>query len=253
MNLPITTLPIGAIVIDDRLQPRSDGLSDEHVASLMETPETWPPIVVARCNGGLFLIDGFHRHEAARHLGLSELAATIYDPREGTDLFNVAFRLNAKHGRPLTLRDRKAYALTLIRAFPDLADREIGRRTGLHHETVGALRVQRLRAAIPGRKPGELPADVGSLDRIRFGKKATKEQKAIAGYIARLTIAMDDPYEEDSTLEAWPDDPAEIARACILAMGTERATNTLRNLDADARNILDVTQAARKLLKEVAS
>jgi ParB-like chromosome segregation protein Spo0J len=252
MSDPVA-VPMSQIVIDDRLQPRCDGLSDEHVASLMETPETWPPIVLARCNGGLFLIDGFHRHEAARRLGAGALMAAIYDPTEGTDLFSVAFRLNAKHGRPLTLRDRKAYALTLIRAFPDLADREIGRRTGLHHETVGALRAQRLRVIIPERRPGELPSDVGPLDRIRFGRKATREQKAIAGYIARLTIAMDDPYEEDSTLEVWPDDPAEIARACILAMGSERATDTLRSLDADARYILDVTKAARALLKEVAS
>ena len=29
-------VPISQIVIDDRLQPRCDGLSDEHVASLME-------------------------------------------------------------------------------------------------------------------------------------------------------------------------------------------------------------------------
>jgi hypothetical protein len=115
------------------------------------------------------------------------------------------------------------------------------------------LRAQRLRVAVPEREPGELPDDVGLFDGIRFGKKATREQKAIAGYIARLTIAMDDPYEENSTLEVWPDDPGEITRACILAMGPERATNTLRSLDADARYILDVTKAARALLKEVAS
>jgi len=36
-------------------------------------------------------------------------------------------------------------------------------------------------------------------------------------------------------------------------MGTERATTTLGNLDADARYILDVTKAARAILKEVAS
>ncbi len=84
MSDPVV-VPISQIVIDDRLQPRCDGLSDEHVASLMETPETWPPIVLARCNSGLFLIDGFHRHEAARRLGAGALTAAIYDPPEGTD------------------------------------------------------------------------------------------------------------------------------------------------------------------------
>jgi hypothetical protein len=253
VTVPIS-VPISQIVIDDRLQPRCDGLSDEHVASLMETPEIWPPIVLARGNGGLFLIDGFHRHEAACRLGINELAATIYDPPAGVDLYGIAFQLNAKHGRALNLRDRKAYALLLLRQYPEASDRELGRKCGLHHETIGSQRdAQGIPLRPRERKSGELPDDVRLFDRIRFGKKATKEQKAIAGYIARLTIAMDDPYEEDSTLEVWPDDPAEIARACVLAMGTERATTTLRSLGADARYILDVTKAARAILKEVAS
>jgi hypothetical protein len=246
-------VPIGQIVVDDRLQPRCDGLSEEHVKALMEAPEDWPPIILASLEGSPVLVDGFHRHEAASRLGHESIAVQVFYPQQGTDLFATAFALNAKHGRPLSLRDRKTYAAHLLQRHSELTDREIGRRTGLHHETVGALRAARFRVAIPERKPGELPTDVGLLDRIRFGKKATKEQKAIAGYIARLTIAMDDPYEEDSTLEVWPDDPGEIARACILAMGPERATSTLRNLDADARYILDVTKAARAILKEVAS
>ncbi len=69
MNLPVTPLPLGAIEVDDSLQPRSDGLSEEHVLALMETPEDWPPIMVAHVNGANVLIDGFHRHEAARRLG----------------------------------------------------------------------------------------------------------------------------------------------------------------------------------------
>jgi hypothetical protein len=219
----------------------------------MEAPEDWPPITVAYIDGSPVLVDGFHRHEAAVRLGCETITARGFYPEAGTDLFATAFGLNAKHGRALTLRDRKTYAALLLQRHPELTDREIGRRTGLHHETVGALRAQHLRVAVPERKPGELPPDVGLFDGIRFGKKATREQKAIAGYISRLTIAMDDPYEEDSTLEAWPDNPAEIARACILAMGTERATTTLGNLDADARYILDVTKAARAILKEVAS
>jgi hypothetical protein len=253
VNLPVTALPIGAIIIDDRLQPRCDGLSEEHVKALMEAPEDWPPITVAHIDGSPVLVDGFHRHEAAVRLGCETIAAQAFYQEHGTDLFATAFGLNAKHGRPLTLRDRKTYAALLLQKHSELTDREIGRRTGLHHETVGALRAQRLRVAVPEREPGELPDDVGLFDGIRFGKKATREQKAIAGYIARLTIAMDDPYEENSTLEVWPDDPGEITRACILAMGPERATNTLRSLDADARYILDVTKAARALLKEVAS
>lgn len=247
MTAPVL-VPIGQIVIDDSLQPRCDGISEEHIDALIEAPENWPPIVLARRNGSLFLIDGFHRHEAARLLGLGELAATIFDPAEDTDLFDIAFQLNAKHGRPLGLRDRKAYAAAMLRNHPELPDREIGRRSGLHHETVGALR----NAKVPSsaRKPGEVPSDVGILDPIRFTKKATREQKAVAGYVQRLAIALRDPY--DGTLGVWSENPATIARACVLAMGAKRATTLLTEIETDANFIIDITQASKRLSKEEA-
>jgi len=243
MTAPVL-VPIGQIVVDDSLQPRCDGISDEHVDALIEAPENWPPIVLARRNGSLFLIDGFHRHEAARLLGLGELTATIFDPAGDTDLFDIAFRLNAKHGRPLALRDRKAYAAAMLRDHAELPDREIGRRSGLHHETVGALREERRRPVhIPDRKPGELRGDVGPLDPIRFGKKASTAQKAVAGYIQRLGEALHDPYLDDSTLNVWSENPAVITRACFAAMGDDRAAKLLTMIEADAHFILQVSKA----------
>jgi ParB-like chromosome segregation protein Spo0J len=241
-------VPMRDIILDDRLQPRQDDLSADHIASLMETPEAWPPIVLAQLDAGKFLIDGFHRHEAARQLGLEEMAASIFTPAAGADLLGIAFQLNVKHGRALTLRDRKAYASTLLRNYLELPDREIGRRSGLHHETVGALRNARLPSSV--RKPGELPTDVGILDPIRFAKKATREQKAVAGYIQRLAIALRDPY--DGTLGVWSENPKVIARACLLAMGAKRATQILTNLEADANFIIDVTQVLTDISEEKA-
>jgi hypothetical protein len=247
-----TLVPIGQIVVDDSLQPRCDGISEEHVDALIEAPENWPPIVLARRNGSLFLIDGFHRHEAARLLGVAELTATIFDPADDTDLFDVAFQLNAKHGRPLALRDRKAYAAAMLRDHPELPDREVGRRSGLHHETVGALRDDRQKPVpIPERKPGELRSDVGLLDPIRFGKKASTAQKAVAGYVQRLGEALHDPYSGDSTLNVWSENPAVIARACFAAMGDDRATKLLTMLETDAHFIFQVSKARTTIKEEV--
>ncbi len=243
-------IPIGDVVVDDRLQPRQNGLADDHIGSLMETPEAWPPIVLACIKGYLYLVDGFHRHEAARRLGLKEIRASIFQPAEGADLVGIAFELNAKHGRPLTLRDRKANAERLLGRHPDLSDREIGRQCGLHHETVGALREARSQLRIAERKSGELPSDVGLFDPIRFAKKATKEQKSIAGYVARLKTALADPYVDGSTLDLWPQDAAEIARACIVAMGEKRAAQTLASVAKDARFMIAVAHAAESLLQE---
>ncbi len=248
MNVPVTVLPIAEIVVDDRLQPRCDGLSEEHVAALMETPEDWPPIAVAHVNGEDFVVDGFHRVEAATRLEYESIAATVFYPDQNTNLFDIAFSLNIKHGRPLTLRDRKTYAAWLLQRHPELTDREIGRRTGLHHETIGALRNARVPSS--GRKPGEIPSDVGILDPIRFAKKATREQKAVAGYVQRLAVALRDPY--DGTLGVWSENPATIARACVLAMGAKRATALLTEIEADANFIIDITQASKQLSKEEA-
>jgi ParB/Sulfiredoxin domain len=247
---PAVLVPMREIAIDDRLQPRQDGLSDDHVAALMETPENWPPIVLARIEGAKYLIDGFHRHEAACQLGFEEIAASIFDPAQGDDLFAIAFQLNAQHGRPLTLRDRKGYAVALLAHDPSLSDRKVGKVCGLHHETVGALRNARSRVAIERRKAGDLPGDVGLLDPIRWRKKATKEQKSIAGYVARLRDALSDPYEEGSTVDLWPSDAEEIARACIVAMGAKRATETLEGAATDASFIVAVADAAQALVGE---
>ncbi len=247
---PSILVPMREIAIDDRLQPRQDGLLGDHVAALMETPENWPPIVLARIDGAKYLIDGFHRHEAACQLGLEEIAASIFDPAQGDDLFAIAFQLNAQHGRPLTLRDRKGYAIALLARDPSVSDRQIGKLCGLHHETVGALRNARSRVAVERRKAGDLPSDVGLFDGIRFGKKATKEQKSIAGYIARLKTALSDPYEEGSTVDLWPSDAQEIARACLAAMGAKRATATLESAATDASFIVAVADAAQALVGE---
>lgn len=247
MNVPVSTLPIGEIVVDDSLQPRCDGLNEQHIATLMETPEDWPPIVVAQSQGASpVLLDGFHRVEAAARAGYESITAQVIHPEPGTDLFALAFALNLKHGRPLTLRDRKAYAAALIQHQPALTDREIGRRCALNHETVGGLRD--VRPSGYDRKPGELPTDVGVLDPIRFAKKATREQKAVAGYVQRLAIALRDPY--DGTLGVWSENPTTIARACLLAMGSKRATTLLTTIETDANFMLDVTEVSKRLIQE---
>ena len=247
---PALLVPMGEIIVDDRLQPRQDGLAADHIDALMETPEAWPPIILAQLDAGKYLIDGFHRHEAARQLRLGELAASVYTPAPGSDLIAVAFQLNAKHGRPLTLRDRKAYAATLLSKYPELADREIGRRCGLHHETVGAIREARSRIHFPQQPEGQLESDIGLLDPIRRAKHATKEQKSIAGYVVRLKTALSDPYDGGSTVDRWPSDPADVAGACIAAMGAKRASETLVSIIHHASFMLDVADAATALLKE---
>ena len=66
---PAIPVPLGEMVVDDSLQPRCDGLSEEHIEALMEAAGDWPPIVAARLDGSLLLVDGFHRGRPAARVG----------------------------------------------------------------------------------------------------------------------------------------------------------------------------------------
>ncbi len=217
----------------------------------MEAPENWPPITVAMRGQSAVLIDGWHRYEAAAQLGLEYITCKVIDtPPEG-DYFRLAFELNATHGKPLTQSDRKAYASKLLSAHPEYSDREIGRRTGLHHETIGALRLQSglPNYRVPERRPGAIESDIALLDPIRFAK-ATKEQKSVSGYIKRLLQSLEDPYSDSdgySNVAGWTDDPLSIAQACFTTMGPQKASDVLELLEQEARFLLDIGKARKQI------
>ena len=133
-------LPISSIVIDLGLQPRTGGLDDDHVRTLEGAAESWPPLVVVVHEGRTVLVDGFHRYAAAQNLALESVAVRVLQLPSGGDLRGLAFQLNAVHGRPLTLQDRRAEAARLLLARPETSDREIGRQCGLSQPTVAKVR-----------------------------------------------------------------------------------------------------------------
>ena len=240
-------VPLADITIDQRYQPRFNGLDECHVTALMESPEEWAAIVLVRQGPRLILIDGFHRVESARRLNLPNISSTIFEVPHDQDLFKMAFECNRQHGKALTLNDRKSYALQLIRHKPDLSNREIGRQVGINHETVAALRRPSLSfdLSTKDRHAGDLPDDVSLFDPIRFSK-ATRAQKAAAGYIQRLATALADPYAESSA-SWWCDDAAELARAVSSAMKADRASELFTQLESDAQFILEICSARHSL------
>ncbi len=139
-KIQVEAIPLGRLRADDQYQPRMNGLSEEHMQLLLESdPNTWPPLMVSsNRDGGYNIIDGFHRYEAARLLGLKAVGCRV---EEGAG-YPEAFEANLKHGLPLSLEDRKAYARWLYRyelsGGQRLSYREIGRRSGLSDKTVKA-------------------------------------------------------------------------------------------------------------------
>lgn len=148
----ITYLSLSQLRPDDEFQPRSAGLVEAHVQLLLESdPASWPPLLVTpHAGGGYDLIDGFHRFEAARRLGLTTLPCRV-DP--AADYFS-GVAANTRHGLPLSAADRKAAARWLAELEPDLSYRELGRRVGLSDKTV-----KRALAEVTGTARSSTPPD----------------------------------------------------------------------------------------------
>jgi hypothetical protein len=116
---------------------REAGLSEEHVQRLVALGGHWPPVLVNRADGSV--IDGAHRVEAARHLGLDRLEAWYFDG--GAEEAFVEFvRRNVHQGLPLTLSERKRAAEHVLMTYPEWSDRRIAELCAISPKTVGRLR-----------------------------------------------------------------------------------------------------------------
>lgn len=75
-------------------------------AEALEAGAEFPPVIVARHNGGLVLLDGAHRQKAHLRRGHRTIRAEVVDVPPA-DFTLEAFRRNARHGTPLTEIDER--------------------------------------------------------------------------------------------------------------------------------------------------
>jgi len=254
------SIALSQIIPDPALQPRVGGLDLDHVKALEGVAEAWPPLKVVQRGGSFILVDGFHRFAAAQNLGLETISAEILMPPEDGDLLGLAFALNAVHGRPLTLSDRRAFAARLLKAHPDWSEREIARRAGLVQPTVGKIR-QELEAqaaitptdnrvgrdgrsyAVPPKGHGKTPEAYQTgptlLERIgdAFTPAERRNQREIARYLQKLADALED---QDKLTGFESIDSA--ADACRAVLGTEAARELADQLGWSAENILKIAE-----------
>lgn len=257
-------LRLDRITIDLTLQPRVEGIDPDHVRTLEDAHDMWPPLVVVAHEGTYVLVDGYHRYAAAQNLGLETVIVDVVDMPADGDLKALAFALNAQHGRPLSLTDRRQEAGRLLQAHPTWADREIGRRCGIAQPTVARLRTDLETSAqieqtdvrlgrggytytvgtnAKQRPTGELP-DEGVGERVSdmvgrvFTSGDRRQQRRIAGYFRRLAVAL----EDGDDLDGW-DVATDAADACRLVLGGEGAVDLGDRLGRTSRNVLDVAIA----------
>jgi ParB-like chromosome segregation protein Spo0J len=132
----VVSLPIQDLLPFDS-SPRAAGEDAEHVRRLAESSSTLPPIVVHRPT--MQVIDGLHRLRAARSRGAATIAAVFFDG-DAKEAFVLAVKLNAMHGLPLTLAERKAAARQIFSLYPQWSDRRIAGVAGVSPKTVSAIR-----------------------------------------------------------------------------------------------------------------
>lgn len=148
MEVEFRVVPIDALVLDDRIQGRADGLNEEVVeeyAALYRSGESMIPSVVLEIAPDgkeiYWVWDGFHRTEAIRRTGATELKILV---TAGTfrDALLKGAQANATHGlrRSRADKQRAVERLLLDPEWRQWSDREIARKLKVDHKTVGAHR-----------------------------------------------------------------------------------------------------------------
>lgn len=136
-------LRLDDLFTDESLQTREkvDTEKVAEYADALKEGARFPPIVVFYDGERYWVADGFHRLEAVKNLGRSDIEAEV---RSGdhAEALDYALSANARHGLPRTTADKQRAIRMAIKAHPDLGDNAIGELCAVDHKTVKAGRLR---------------------------------------------------------------------------------------------------------------
>jgi ParB-like chromosome segregation protein Spo0J len=242
--LPVEHVPVAAI--RSSYTPRKNKANEHHIQVLAQSPLPLPPIVIHRTS--MRVIDGVHRLRATELRGDSTIPARLFEGNDA-EAFALAVHLNVTHGLPLTLAERRAAALRVLKSYPHWSDRSIGLIAGVSNKTVG-----KLRACATG-EISQLDPRIGRDGKIRpvspaHGRRRAAEvlsanPRASLREIARkagvsVTTARDVRQRIDKGLSPLPDGLAKNS-----GLLTERSGNVGARVPADAQGS-DLLQRLRR-------
>lgn len=125
------------------LQPRVSLRSEtiEDYKDAMTRGEEFPPVEIVFDGTDLFLVDGFHRIQAAKECGKTSVKAIIEKGTEREAILR-SVGANAKHGLPRTRGDKRRAVERLLKdpEWGKWSDREIAHRCRVSHPFVGEVR-----------------------------------------------------------------------------------------------------------------
>jgi len=108
-------IPIKEITFDEDIYPRSgyNWQTGYDYSQSMLAGATFPPIVLAKFKGNLYLIDGKHRLEATKLIKKNKIDAVIHVGWSRRMMFEEAIKSNISHGRVLSPYEKRMLALKL--------------------------------------------------------------------------------------------------------------------------------------------
>lgn len=140
------TINIYSLTIDPNLQQRvklnQDTAYDYSIA--LSEGEIFPPIIIWRCDDGkIYLVDGFHRVEAAKLAKMDELP---YSSKSGSYREAMLFTIsvNADHGLQRSNADKRKAVMTLLQdtEWSQLSTRELAKLAKVSHQLVHKMRIE---------------------------------------------------------------------------------------------------------------
>ena len=244
MTTETQNLTLDQIRIDGGTQPRV--AIDEQIvaeyAELYSAGVDLPPVTVFFDGATYWLADGFHRYWANKRIECNQVFADVH---QGTqrDAILHSVGANADHGLRRTNADKRKAVLTMLEddEWSKWTDREIGKRCGVDHKTVGAAR-QNHTGEIPQYDSGERtfthpktgkPTTMNTAN-IGRGQQSCPRPAPKPGGIspnAMMPIRGHSTHQPKTALEL-PHDPHWAARAVLSAMGHDFARALIKELTA---------------------
>lgn len=139
----IQPMKIEHLTIDAEMQPRVTLTLEaiEEYCDVYRNGDTFPPIDVVTNGDRNWVVDGFHRIESAKRVGLETITCSI---RRGsrTDALWFASASNQRHGIRRTNRDKNRAVMMALIAKPTSSNRDLADHCGVSHTFVNLCKAK---------------------------------------------------------------------------------------------------------------
>jgi len=139
-----TTIPIADLILDAGTQIRAtlDLPTVEEYAAAMEQGADFPPVAVVSDEKHFWLVDGFHRVEAAKMCGRAEIAATVGKGNIYTAI-RAALGANHTHGLKRSQADKRRAVAIAMKKLPPVSARELAKICGVSYFLVETIKKEK--------------------------------------------------------------------------------------------------------------